>query len=81
MRPPRRLWLQWHGDQEPEPMDGTPQDVTWCEDQIWPHDIEYWRADLLRDENTVWQMILRGEIALSPEKAAHIAGDILRHNA
>lgn len=45
---PERIWLQWHGDADPEIEDGevSEGDVSWCRDKIFTHDIEYIRADL-----------------------------------
>lgn len=46
--PPPRIWLQWHGDADPdedgEVSDG---DVTWSRDHVFKHDYEYIRADRL----------------------------------
>lgn len=50
---PNPLWLQWYGDGNPE-IDGEPEndnDVTWCRDKIFDHDIEYVPATRL---NEVW---------------------------
>lgn len=41
---PNKIWLQWHGDGNPdEPGEPDPADVTWCQDKINEHDIEYVR--------------------------------------
>lgn len=41
---PERIYLQWWGDSNPA--EGEPADeVTWCVDGIWDHDVEYVRAD------------------------------------
>lgn len=60
--PPDRLWLQWHGDADPELETGgevSEGDVTWCRDKIFEHDIEYTRTSLSStaardDERGVW---------------------------
>jgi hypothetical protein len=42
---PARIFLQWNGDQEPDPT--TPpclSEVTWCKDRVFGHDVEYVRA-------------------------------------
>jgi hypothetical protein len=41
VRPPRRLYLQWNGAWEPEETPVCEEEVTWCRDKIWPHDLEY----------------------------------------
>lgn len=48
--PPNVVWLQYHGDSDPVEW-GTeqPAEVTWCADQIFEHDVEYVRADLVRE--------------------------------
>jgi hypothetical protein len=43
--PPRQIWLQWYGDSDPDDHDERPSDVTWCDDEIFPHDVAYVRAD------------------------------------
>ena len=49
-QPPERIWLQWHGDADPEIESGpvSVADVTWEREQIFKHDVEYVRADLPR---------------------------------
>lgn len=51
--PPNRIWLQWHGDEAPgedgkfhEP-DPCHEDVTWCQDKIFEHDVEYAKTSAL----------------------------------
>jgi hypothetical protein len=44
VRPPARLWLQWHGDSEPTDSPISVMDVTWSREQIWPYDVEYARV-------------------------------------
>ena len=48
--PPNVVWLQYHGESDPVEW-GTeePAEVTWCADQIFKHDVEYVRADLVRE--------------------------------
>lgn len=44
-QPPDKIYLQWHGDGEPNDVgevDGN--EVTWCKDKIFEHDIEYVQA-------------------------------------
>lgn len=45
---PDRIWLQWHGDADPEYEMGevSEGDVSWCRDKIFQYDVEYVRADL-----------------------------------
>ena len=43
-QPPDEIWLQWHGDQEPEHCNGEPGEVTWSRDAVFRHDIEYRRV-------------------------------------
>jgi hypothetical protein len=48
---PNVIWLQWYGDGDP--VDGGPQDTTdvsWCESQIFDHDVQYVRADASSSE-------------------------------
>lgn len=43
--PPNRIWLQFHGDGSPDdPGEPDPADVTWCQDKINEHDVEYVRS-------------------------------------
>ena len=51
---PKRIWLQWYGDECPEA--GEPlqsvvnnDEITWCVDQINEHDLEYVPVQALRD--------------------------------
>jgi len=50
--PPETIYLQWFGDSddvdEPIPKDGESQ-VTWCRDKIFAQDIEFVRADAMRE--------------------------------
>ena len=40
--PPAKIWLQWHGDAEPDPTEIVCEDaVTWSQEQIFPHDLCY----------------------------------------
>lgn len=57
MGAPDRIYLQWHGDADPADYPNGPDpsldDVTWCADKIYEHDIEYVPANevtRLRDE-------------------------------
>lgn len=52
---PVRIFLQWNGDQEPDPTE-TPSlaDVTWCADRVFEHDIEYVQSDGLRSLLKEW---------------------------
>jgi len=51
--PPNTLYLQWFGDSDdvndPIPKDGEIRG-TWCREKIFNHDLEYVRADLVRQE-------------------------------
>jgi hypothetical protein len=53
--PPRRIYLQWVGvdadDATPEELATQPGrgDVTWCSDKQFDTDVEYVRADVLRE--------------------------------
>ena len=41
---PNRIWLQWYGDGDPdEPGEPEHEGITWCQDKINDHDIEYVR--------------------------------------
>lgn len=47
MPAPEKIYLQWHGDADPADYpDDEPRgdDVTWCRDKIFDHDIAYVRA-------------------------------------
>jgi hypothetical protein len=46
-QPPDRIWLQWYGNADPEFETGeiNVDDVSWCLDKIFEHDIEYVRAN------------------------------------
>ena len=46
-RPPKRIWLQFHGDETERLHRGetvNSRDVTWCSDQINDSDVEYVRV-------------------------------------
>lgn len=48
---PLTIWLQWDGDELPEPDDSREVfegDVTWCRDKIFAGDVEYVHADEIR---------------------------------
>jgi hypothetical protein len=39
---PDKIYLQWHGDSEPNDSSAVdPMDVTWSQDRVFPSDIEY----------------------------------------
>lgn len=44
---PKRIWLQWHGDADPELElgDVATGEVSWCENQVYNRDVEYVRTD------------------------------------
>lgn len=44
--PPERIWLQLHGDCEPEYPVECGEETTWCWESIFSQDIEYVLADL-----------------------------------
>ena len=48
-QPPKDLYLQWYGDQD-EPLEEPPygSEVSWCQEQIWNHDVRYVRVDRFR---------------------------------
>jgi hypothetical protein len=49
--PPKTLWLQWHGDAEPDDTGDVAQDqVTWNYEKVFNDDIEYVHADVIRRE-------------------------------
>ena len=46
INPPRRLFLQWHGDANPAETGNLHGDnVSWCRDRVFEYDIEYVRGD------------------------------------
>lgn len=45
---PIRIYLQWNGDAEPEDSEPCLEEVTWSQEQIFKHDIEYIRADRVK---------------------------------
>lgn len=50
MKPPDAIYLQYHGDGDPDdtgPVNS--DDVTWCWEQINEQDIKYVRADLVKE--------------------------------
>lgn len=43
-KPPERIWLQWHGDNDDPDFDEPNQvmdEVTWHRDRVFEHDVEY----------------------------------------
>jgi hypothetical protein len=48
-KPPERIWLQLHGDCETEYPVECGEETTWFWESIFPQDIEYIRADLVRE--------------------------------
>ena len=49
---PIRIYLQWNGDSEPEDSEPCVEEVTWSQEQIFKHDIEYIRADSVPRKST-----------------------------
>lgn len=45
---PIRIYLQWNGDSEPEDNEPCLEEVTWSQEQIFKHDVEYIRADSVK---------------------------------
>lgn len=56
MTAPDRIWLQYHGDEDPAHWPDGPEpdlaEVTWCWEPIYEHDICYVRADMLAETGT-----------------------------
>jgi hypothetical protein len=45
---PESIWLQWHGDAEPDDTgEVSTDDVTWSTDRMFAHDVRYVRWDLV----------------------------------
>jgi hypothetical protein len=61
-QPPHSLWLQWHGDGDPEQGEVCESEVTWSRDPIFAQDIEYVSKDALQD---LLGMLIRCEIWFS----------------
>jgi hypothetical protein len=59
---PDRIWLQLHGDGDPEdgPTDCASGEVSWCWEQIFEQDIEYIRADLAAERERELVEALQG---------------------
>ena len=84
MPPPEKIYLQWHGDADPAdyPDGSEPRgdDVTWCRDKIFDHDIAYVRADKLaaleaeRDQLRAENAELQNELT----KGIHTCGPTCR---
>lgn len=58
MSAPERIFLQWYGDADPDvegDSDPNTEDVTWCAENIYEHDVEYVRADLATLPGTLTQ--------------------------
>ena len=74
MGAPDRIYLQWHGDADPADYPNGPDpsldDVTWCADKIYEHDIEYVPA------NEVTR--LRAELAVARSELAVSVGHLSR---
>lgn len=64
-QPPRTIYIQWHGDGDPDDGDVSIGDVTWCKDRIFDNDVEYIRADVVE------QIRLRER-----ERTANMAADL-----
>lgn len=48
--PPETLWLQWHGSGDPDDSETVSEgDVTHSREQIYSNDVEYVRADAVRE--------------------------------
>lgn len=45
LNPPDKIYLQFYGDQEPPSEPTEHNDITWCKDLIWEHDVLYLRSD------------------------------------
>lgn len=55
-KPPKRIWLQYYGDGNPEydgPVDF--DEMCWCSDKVNKHDVEYVRPTQLQGQNTALQ--------------------------
>lgn len=46
-KPPDTIWLQYHGDAEPENEPVDADGITWCWEEIFQQDIRYIRADVI----------------------------------
>lgn len=64
---PKELWLQWYGDGAPE--DGEPEreNITWCEDNIYAHDVHYIRADVVKIETDKATAALTPKVSITAE--------------
>jgi hypothetical protein len=76
---PTTIFLQWHGDGDPEQGEVCESEVTWSRDKIFANDIEYVEKstleNVLQDPARTHVMMLRGEIAWKPENIRHLLGD------
>ena len=46
--PPKRIYLQWHGDDKPNDAPVSRGDVTWSEDRVYNSDVVYYRRKARR---------------------------------
>jgi hypothetical protein len=44
-KPPKKIYIQWYGDQKPSEYEGKPflREVTWAPERIFQHDVVYVR--------------------------------------
>jgi len=54
-KPPKRIFLQWYGDSSPDDyVDSVSEGgVTWAEDKVFKHDVEYWETNSGRRFNLI----------------------------
>jgi hypothetical protein len=83
-RPPRRIWLQFYGDEQPTFHRGekvNSQDVTWCSDQINEHDVEYVRATKTPEPKVTEEELRKVKMALVMLTSIALCGEELSKQA
>jgi predicted esterase len=78
---PERIWLQLYGDASPDdgPVDYRNNEVTWCWENIFEHDIEYIRADIHSAEvERLREALRRAADEPNIDKARAIADEALK---
>lgn len=79
-KPPEVIWLQYHGDSEPEDGPVAMADVTWASEKIFDSDIQYIRSDVanhraneLQAELSAFYALLSGYHYMDPPDGGDVS--------
>jgi len=65
-QPPDTIFLQWHGDSEPQECEYEPHEVTWSRTEVFEADVQYVRRQTITELEDAAQVALNA-LTVGPE--------------